>query len=92
MKTTKSVYRRIKNVWQILPPAWNDRIKQVPVLGQVLRLATRVTIKNASHEEIYDKRYYDFVDAMAGRSAPAMAATIGLLFVETDVVLHRGVR
>ena len=86
MKTTKSVYRKIKDLWQILPPAWNDRIKHVPVLGQVLRLVALATIKNASPEEIYDKRYYDFVDAMASRSAPAMAATMERIFTPNSVI------
>src|SRR6516162_8355990 len=86
MKTTKSAYRRIRDLWQILPPAWSNRIKHVPVLGQVLRLVALATIKNASHEEIYDKRYYDFVDAMASRSAPAMAATIERIFTPNSVI------
>jgi SAM-dependent methyltransferase len=86
MKTTKSAYRRIRDLWQILPPAWSDKIKHVPVLGQVLRLVALATMKNASHEEIYDKRYYDFVDAIASRSAPAMAATMERIFTPNSVI------
>jgi SAM-dependent methyltransferase len=86
MKTSKSLYRRIKDVWQLLPPAWNDRIRRAPILDQVIPLVARVTAKNASHQEIYDKRYNDFLDAVASESVPAMAATIQRIFKPNSVI------
>ena len=63
MNTRKSLYRGLKDVWQILPPAWNDRIRRAPVVGRILELIARVTVKSASHQEIYDKRYNNFLEA-----------------------------
>ena len=80
MKTTKSLYRGIKDIWQLLPPAWNTKIRQVAVLDKLISLVARLTVKNASHQEIYDQRYSDFLDAVASKSAPTMAATIERLF------------
>ena len=86
MKTSKSLYRRIKDVWQFLPPAWNERIRSAPLLDQVIPLVARVTAKTASHQEIYDKRYNDFLDAVAGESAPVMAATIERIFKPDSII------
>ncbi|HTD15001.1 MAG TPA: methionine biosynthesis protein MetW [Chthoniobacterales bacterium] len=86
MKTRKSLYRRLKDVWQLLPPAWNNRIRQAPILDQVVPLVARATAKTASHQEIYDKRYNDFLDAVAGKSTPVMAATIQRLFKPASVI------
>ena len=86
MKTRKSLYRGIKDVWQLLPPAWNAGIRRAPVLGQIVRLVARVTVKTASHQEIYDKRYNDFLDAVARNSTPVMAATIERMFKPKSVV------
>lgn len=86
MKTSKSLYRGIKDVWQLLPPEWNDRIRHAPILGPMVRHVARVTVKKASHQEIYDKRYNDFLDAVASKSAPVMAATIERLFKPHSVI------
>jgi SAM-dependent methyltransferase len=86
MKTGKSLYRRIKDVWQFLPPAWNNRIIRAPILNQVIPLVARVTAKTASHQEIYDKRYNDFLDTVASGSTPAMAATIERIFNPNSVI------
>jgi cyclopropane fatty-acyl-phospholipid synthase-like methyltransferase len=86
VKTRKSFYREIKDVWQLLPPEWNARIRRAPILGQIVQLVARITAKNASHQEIYDKRYNDFLDAAAGNSAPAMAATIKRIFNPNSVI------
>jgi len=80
VKTRKSLYRIIKDVWQFLPTAWNDRIRHAPILGPIIELLARMTVKNASHQEIYDKRYNDFLDAAARKSTPVMAATIERIF------------
>jgi hypothetical protein len=85
MKSGKSLYRGIKDVWQFLPPAWNDRIRHTPILGQIIGLVARVTVKSASHQEIYDKRYNDFLDAVASKSMPVMAATIERIFKPNSV-------
>jgi SAM-dependent methyltransferase len=76
MKTSKSLYRELKDVWQLLPPAWNDRLRSTPVLSQILQLIARETVKSASHQEIYDKRYNAFLEAAASKSTGPMAATI----------------
>jgi len=86
VKTRKSLYRGIKDVWQLLPPAWNARIRHAPIFGQIIRLVARVTVKNASHQEIYDKRYNDFLDAVASKSTPVMAATIERIFKPNSVI------
>ena len=86
MKTSKSLYRRIKDVWQFLPPAWNARIRRAPILDQVIPLVVRATAKNATHQEIYDQRYNDFLDAVAVESVPAMAATIQRIFKPNSVI------
>ncbi|SRR5260221_2334479 len=85
MKSSKSLYRGIKDVWQFLPPAWNDRIRHAPILDQIIGLVQRVTVKTASHQEIYDKRYNDFLDAVHN-SAPAMAATVERIFNPDSVI------
>jgi SAM-dependent methyltransferase len=86
VKSGKSFYRRIKDVWQLLPPAWSQRIRHTPILGQIIGLVARVTVKSASHQEIYDKRYSEFLDAVAIKSAPVMAATIGRIFKPNSVI------
>jgi SAM-dependent methyltransferase len=86
MNTSKSLYRELKDVWQFLPPAWNDRIRHTPILGQIVRNVARVTMKKASHQEIYDERYNAFLDAVAGESAPVMAASIGRIFEPRSVI------
>ncbi|SRR5258708_2400878 len=86
MKSSKSLYRGIKDVWQFLPPEWNDRIRHTPVLGKIIGLVQRVTVKTASHQEIYDKRYNDFLDSVASKSTPVMAATIERIFEPNSVI------
>jgi SAM-dependent methyltransferase len=86
MKTSKSLYRGLKDVWQILPPPWNDRIRRAPVLGQILELVVQATVKSASHQEIYDKRYNAFLDVAASQSTEPMAATIKRIFNPTSVI------
>jgi SAM-dependent methyltransferase len=86
MKTSKSLYRELKDVWQILPPAWSHRIRHAPVLGQILELIARVTVKSASHQEIYDKRYNNFLEAATSASTGPMAATIARIFKPNSVV------
>ena len=76
----------MKDVWQFLPLAWNDRIRRTPMLGQIISLVARVTAKTASHQEIYDKRYNDFLDAVASESAQAMAATIDRMFKPNSLI------
>jgi SAM-dependent methyltransferase len=86
VKTRKSLYRIIKDVWQFLPPAWNDRIRHAPILGPIIELVAGVTVKNASHQEIYDRRYNDFIDAAARKSSPVMAATIERIFKPKSII------
>src|ERR1700730_17825780 len=86
MNTSKSLYRGLKDVWQILPPSWNERMRRAPVLGQIVQLVTWVTIKSATHQEIYDKRYNAFLDAAASESTGPMAATIKRLFNPNSVI------
>jgi 2-polyprenyl-3-methyl-5-hydroxy-6-metoxy-1,4-benzoquinol methylase len=76
----------MKDVWQLLPPAWNARIRRAPIVGQIISLVARVTARSASHQEIYDKRYNDFLDAVASKSTPAMAATIERIFKPNSVI------
>lgn len=76
----------MKDIWQLLSPVWNARIRRAPIVGQIISLVARVTAKTASHQEIYDKRYNDFLDAAAGKSAPAMAATIERIFKPNSVI------
>jgi SAM-dependent methyltransferase len=73
-------------VWQLLPPEWNAGMRRAPVLGQIIRVVVRATVKNATHQEIYDKRYNDFLDAAGRDSAPAMAATIERMFNPKSVI------
>jgi len=86
VNTRKSLYRRIKDVWQLLPPEWNAGIRRAPILGQIIQTVVRATVKNASHQEIYDKRYTAFLDAAARDSAPVMAATIERMFNPKSVI------
>jgi 2-polyprenyl-3-methyl-5-hydroxy-6-metoxy-1,4-benzoquinol methylase len=46
----------------------------------------RATAKNASHQEIYDKRYNDFLEAVSRDSTPTMAATIERIFKPNSVI------
>jgi SAM-dependent methyltransferase len=73
-------------VWQLLPPEWNAGMRRAPVLGQIIRAVVRATVKNATHQEIYDKRYNDFLDAAARDSAPVMAATIVHMVKPSSVI------
>jgi hypothetical protein len=86
VKTRKSLYRIIKDVWQFLPTSWNDRIRHAPILGPIIELVVRVTVKNASHQEIYDGRYNDFIDGAARKSSPVMAATIERIFKPKSII------
>jgi SAM-dependent methyltransferase len=86
MNTRKSLYRGLKDVWQILPPSWNEGMRRAPVLGQIVQLVAQLTIKSASHQEIYDKRYSAFLDAAASKSTGPMAATIKRLFKPNSVI------
>lgn len=61
-------------------------MRHAPILGQIIRLVARVTVKNASHQEVYDKRYNDFLDTVASESTPVMAATIERLFKPNSVI------
>jgi SAM-dependent methyltransferase len=76
----------MKDVWQLLPPVWNARIRHAPILGQIISRVARATAKTASHQEIYDKRYNDFLDTVASQSTPAMAATIKRIFKPNSVI------
>jgi SAM-dependent methyltransferase len=76
----KSLYRGLKDLWQLLPPAWDDKIRRLPVIGQLLQLIARETVKSASHQEIYDQRYNNFLEVAASKSTEPMAATIVQLF------------
>lgn len=58
----------------------------MPLLGRIVSLIARRTIKTASHQEIYDKRYNDFLEAAAKESTPAMAATIRCIFNPDSVI------
>jgi SAM-dependent methyltransferase len=86
MKPTKSLYRGLKDAWQMLPTAWNERIKHAPIMGQIVELVARVTVKSASHQEIYDQRYNAFLDAAAKKSVGPMAETIKRLFKPNSVM------
>ena len=86
MKPSKSLYRGLKDVWQILPPSWNHRMRRAPVLGPIIELVARVTVKSATHQEIYDKRYNAFLDAAASKSTGPMAATIKRIFKPDSVI------
>ena len=89
MKARKSLYRRIRDVWQFLPPAWDRRIRHAPILGQIVRLVARVIFKifkNGSHQEIYDKQYNEYLDAVASKSTLAIAATIVRIFKPNSVI------
>jgi cyclopropane fatty-acyl-phospholipid synthase-like methyltransferase len=86
MKIRKSLYRGIKDMWQLLPPSWNASIRQVAVLDKAISLVVRLTITNASHQEIYDRRYSDFLDAAASKSVPIMATTIERLFKPKSLI------
>jgi 2-polyprenyl-3-methyl-5-hydroxy-6-metoxy-1,4-benzoquinol methylase len=55
-------------------------------MGAIISLVARVTARTASHQEIYDKRYNDFLDAVASKSTPAMAATIERIFKPNSVI------
>ena len=70
----------------MLPTAWNERIKRAPIMGQIVELVARVTVKSASHQEIYDQRYNAFLDAAARKSVGPMAATIKRLFKPNSVM------
>jgi SAM-dependent methyltransferase len=86
MKPSKSLYRGLKDAWQILPAAWNERIKHAPIMGQIVELVARATVKSASHQEIYDQRYNAFLDAAARKSTGPMAATIKRIFNPRSVI------
>ena len=61
-------------------------MRRAPVLGQIVQLVTQVTVKSASHQEIYDKRYNDFLEAAASKSTGPMAATIKRIFKPNSVI------
>jgi SAM-dependent methyltransferase len=86
VKTRKSLYRRLKDVWQLLPPTWNARIRQAPVSAKIIDVIARATAKAASHQEVYDKRYTDYLDVEANKYVPVMAATIRRLFEPKSVI------
>ena len=56
------------------------------VLNKIIRPVVRLTGKNASHQEIYDQRYSDFLGVAASKSALIMTAIIGRLFQPKSVI------
>lgn len=61
-------------------------MRRAPVLGQIVQLVTQVTVKSASHQEIYDKRYNDFLEAASSKSTGPMAATIKRIFKPNSII------
>lgn len=73
----KSPYRIAKDIWQLLPQGPADRVRQSRLFGPLVRRLSARLIEKATHDEIYDARYYDYIDDLAARAAPIMAT--GLL-------------
>lgn len=72
----KSPYRLVKDLWQLLPVSATNRLRRVPVIGGFVNRVSASLMRNARHDEIYDARYYDYVDAEAAAAAPVMVASL----------------
>jgi SAM-dependent methyltransferase len=75
-----SIYRIFKNVWQWVPERYADGLRDKPPVRLMLNMVNRMTIRFASHQEVYDERYYNFVDRTALANAPVMARSLEVRF------------
>lgn len=82
----KSVYRVAKDFWQLLPAKLTQKLRHVPLVGPAVNRVSATLIGRASHDEIYDARYYDYVDRLAAEAAPTMAASLLEMFAPATVV------
>ncbi len=72
----RSIYRRLKDVWQLFPVGIRNRLRSSPLTKWLVKGVSKLTIKSASHQEIYDDAYYSYVDDTAGSSASVMVTTL----------------
>jgi SAM-dependent methyltransferase len=82
----KSPYRLAKDLWQLLPVRTADRLRQMPVIGRAVRAMSAGLIDGAAHDEIYDARYYEFVDRLAAEAAPIMVDSLVQEFAPATAV------
>ncbi|MBW8864345.1 MAG: class I SAM-dependent methyltransferase [Verrucomicrobia bacterium] len=71
-----SIYRIIKSAWQLIPENCTDYLRDKRPIRFAISAVNRLTIRTASHQEVYDERYYNFVDKTALANAPVMARTL----------------
>ena len=72
----KSIYRKLKDAWQKVPEPTRNMIRSNMLTNWLVRGVSALTIKTASHQEIYDEEYYKYVDETAVLAAPEMASSI----------------
>lgn len=82
----KSLYRLLKDIWQLIPASYAQYARRSRLFSLVLSRVSDWTISTAKHQEIYDSRYYDYVNQTAEASAPAMAQSIVDLFNPRNVI------
>lgn len=75
-----SIYRIVKSIWQLLPEGCADRLREFQPVRILIGKVSQATISGASHQEVYDERYYNFVDKTALTNAPIMARTLASQF------------
>jgi cyclopropane fatty-acyl-phospholipid synthase-like methyltransferase len=71
-----SIYRLVKSTWQLVPERTANSLRRLAPVRFVINYVSRITIGSATHQEIYDERYYNFVDEGALRNSNSMAESL----------------
>lgn len=81
-----SLHNILRKSWRLLPEAFTERLRGFPPLILVRNWLARRRWEGASHDEIFDEEYFQFVDRTTTQSAEVIAASIIHAFRPRSVV------
>ena len=70
------LHNTLRKSWRLLPEPFREQIRGFPPLVAVRNSLARRRWKGASHDEIYDKEYFQFVDRTTKQSAEVISDAI----------------
>lgn len=76
----------VRKCWQVLPESATERLRGFPPLVVVRNWLARRRWQGASHDQIYDEEYFQFVDRTTKQSAEVMADAIIQAFHPSSAV------
>jgi SAM-dependent methyltransferase len=71
-----AIYAIPYRIWNALPVSLRHWIMRRRFLASPLQAIRKALIPYGRHDEIYDKRYFELIDSLAGSSTDAIAASI----------------